>query len=49
MKKWPSENSVGKGEKAGKQHFLLFQQCFQSFPKQIAIFKSHIFCRMQML
>ena len=23
------ENIVGKGEKAGHQHFLLFQQCFQ--------------------
>ena len=23
------ENSVGTGENADKQHFLLFQQCFQ--------------------
>ena len=23
------ENIVGKGENAGNQHFLLFQQCFQ--------------------
>ena len=23
------ENNVGKGENAGYQHFLLFQQCFQ--------------------
>ena len=23
------ENIVGKGESAGYQHFLLFQQCFQ--------------------
>ena len=23
------ENSVGKGENAGYQHFLLFPQCFQ--------------------
>ena len=23
------ENTVGKGENAGHQHFLLFQQCFQ--------------------
>ena len=23
------ENSVGKGENAGYQHFLLFSQCFQ--------------------
>ena len=29
-----AENIVGKGENAGYQHFLLFQQCFQkvSFP-----------------
>ena len=28
------ENIVGKGEKAGYQHFLLFPQCFEkaSFP-----------------
>ena len=28
------ENIVGKGENAGYQHFLLFQQCFEkaSFP-----------------
>ena len=25
------ENVVGKGENAGFQHFLLFQQCFQIF------------------
>ena len=24
------ENIVGKGEDAGKQHFLLFPQCFQN-------------------
>ena len=24
------ENIVGKGENAGKQHFLLFPQCFQT-------------------
>ena len=29
------ENTVGKGENAGYQHFLLFPQCFQkaSFPE----------------
>ena len=31
--KTPSENIVGKGENAGNQHFLLFPQCFLSFPK----------------
>ena len=25
------ENSVGKGENAGYQYFLLFQQCFKKF------------------
>ena len=24
-----TENTVGQGENAGNQHFLLFQQCFQ--------------------
>ena len=32
------ENIVGKGENAGNQHFLLFQQCFLTFPKQNSIF-----------
>ena len=27
-----AENIVGKGENAGCQHFLLFQQCFQKAP-----------------
>ena len=35
------ENLVGKGENAGKQHFLLFSQCFQLFPKQSSMFRSH--------
>ena len=26
------ENTVGKGENAGYQHFLLFPQCFQKVP-----------------
>ena len=43
------ENTVGKGENAGNQHFLLFPQCFQPFPKQISIFQSHLFCRLQMI
>ena len=30
----PFENIVGKEENAGNQHFLLFPQCCQSFPKQ---------------
>ena len=43
------ENIVGKGENAGYQHFLLFQQCFLPFPNQIFIFHSNIFCQLQML
>ena len=43
------ENSVGKGENAGNQHFLHFQQCFLPFPNQISIFHSRLFCRLQML
>ena len=33
------ENIVGKGENAGYQHFLLFQQCFQnlSFPRVLKV------------
>ena len=44
MRKKPFENIVGKGENAGYQHFLLFPQCFLSFPKQSLILKSHLFC-----
>ena len=29
----PFENIVGKGENAGNQYFLLFQQRFLPFPK----------------
>ena len=36
--KRPPENIVAKGENAGNQHFLLFPQCFPSFPNQISIF-----------
>ena len=38
-KKNTSENIVGKGENAGHQHFLLFQQCFIPFPSEISIFQ----------
>ena len=34
----PFENIVGKGENAGKHHFLLFPQCFLPSPKQISTF-----------
>ena len=38
----PFENIVGKGENAGNQHFLLFQQCFQK-GFFVGGVKSHIF------
>ena len=38
------------GEDAGNQHFLIFpKNFFLSFQKQISIFKSHLFCRLQKL
>ena len=43
------ENTVGKGENAGNQHFLPFPQCFLPSPKQISILKTHLFYRLQML
>ena len=49
LEKKPFENIAGEGENAGNQHFLLFPQCFLPFPKQISIFRSHLFCRLQML
>ena len=39
LKKKPLANIVGKGENAGKQHFLLFEQCFLPIPKRITVFK----------
>ena len=38
--KEPFENSVGKEENAGNQHFLLFPQCFLSYLEQILPFES---------
>ena len=43
----PFENNVGNREYAGNQHFLLFPQCFLSFPKQISVFQLHLFCCIQ--
>ena len=44
----PFENIVGKGENA-TSIFSFFPQCFLPFPKQISIFQSNFFCRLQML
>ena len=49
LHKKPFENIEGKGENAGNQHFLLFPQCLLPFPKQISLFKSHLFSRLLML
>ena len=49
LRKKPFENTVGKGENAGNQHFLLFPHCFLLFPEQISIFQSPLFCRLEML
>ena len=43
------ENIFGKGENDADQHFLLFPKCFQLFMKQISMFESHLFCRLQRL
>ena len=45
----PFENTVGKGENAGHQHFLLFPQCFLPFPKENSIFQSNLLCRLLVL
>ena len=39
----PFENIVGKGENAGKQHLLLFPQCFLPYRKQISILEPLLF------
>ena len=37
------KKKTGRGEKVGKQHFLLFAGCFLPFPKQISFFCSDIY------
>ena len=50
LKKKPFENIVDKGENAGDQHFLLFQQCFlNSFKHFFFMFELQVFCHVQML
>ena len=34
LKKMALENTVGKGENAAKQHFLLFPQCFVLYQRE---------------
>ena len=38
----PFENTVGKGENAGNQHFLLFPQCFYPSQEEFQFF-CHIY------
>ena len=47
LRKKAFENILGIGENAGNQHFLLFQQSFLYFSKQISTFKLHLFCRLR--
>ena len=43
------ENTVGKGENAGNQHFLLFPQCFLLYQREKLSFYQHLICRLQVL
>ena len=43
------ENIVGKGENAGNQHVLLFQQCFQPNLREKSAFELRLFYRLQIL
>ena len=47
LRKEAFENIFGKAENAGNQHFLLFPKCFLPYLKQISIYESHSFCRLQ--
>ena len=47
--KKPFEKIDGKGENVGKQHFLIFPQCFLPFLRQFSIIESYLFCRLQLL
>ena len=49
LKRKALENIVGKGENAGNQHFLLFQQCFLTCHKQILLFAQLLKCCLQVL
>ena len=49
LRKKSFENIVGKVDNSDNHHFLLFPQCFLSFPKQTAFFQSQLSCHLQML
>ena len=41
------DNTVRKGENTDYQDFLLFPQCFLSFPIQISVLESHLQCQIK--
>ena len=49
LKKKAQENTVGKGENAGKQHFLLFPQCFLHYQGEKLSLKQPLICHLKML
>ena len=49
LKKKDMENTVGKGENAGNQHFLLFPQCFLLYQVEKSSFQQCLLRRLQML
>ena len=49
LKKKTLENSVGKEENAGNEHFLLFPKCFQAYLNEKLSFQEHSICRPQIL
>ena len=42
LKKKALENTLGKGENAGNNHFLLFPQCFLLYHKEKSSFQQHL-------
>ena len=49
LKKKALENTEGKGENAGNQHFLLFPQCFLLCLRENLSFYQRLILRLQML
>ena len=49
LKKKALENTVGKGEIAANQHFLLFLQCFLLYQREKSSFYQCLICRLQIL
>ena len=49
LKKKAFENTVGRRENAGNQHFLLFPQCFLLYQREKSSLKQLLLCHLQML